>query len=127
MTPEEKAAVRILVVDDNDLIADTTAMILLSVGFNAVATYNPNEALRLAKEGSFDLLLSDVIMPEMSGIELAILVKESDYIPKVLLMSGMSATTDLLKDAHARGYDFEVLAKPMHASELIDKIREMLA
>jgi CheY-like chemotaxis protein len=126
MTEAARINGRVLVVDDNELVADTTSMVLLSVGLNAVAVYDPYRALELAENGSFDLLLSDVIMPGMSGVELGIQIREGGYIPNVLLMSGMSTTSDLLEDARRRGYEFDILAKPTNTSELIAKLRELL-
>ena len=118
---------RILVVDDNQLVADTTVMVLLSFGFDAIAAYDPDQGLEIAKRRSFDLLVTDVEMSRMSGIELAIQVRDCGYIPKILLMSGaMSATADFLQNIHGRGRDFEILPKPTTASELIEKVHKMV-
>jgi CheY-like chemotaxis protein len=125
MASTQKTQNRVLVVDDNSLVADTIAMVLLSAGFNAIAVYDPERALTFAEGGSFDLLLCDVMMPRMSGIELAIQIVDAQYIPNVILMSGNARTTDLLEDARKRGYNFDVLAKPMPGQEIIDKIREL--
>ena len=117
---------RVLVVEDNQVIADTMAMVLRSAGFHAVAALGGRHALALLQCGSFDLLLSDVMMPEVSGVELAIEATKSRYVGKVLLMSGVSATADLLSKARKRGYTFEILAKPTHPTEVIDRIRCLL-
>jgi len=122
-----KTAKKILVVDDNELIADTMATVFRGEGFHVAATYNAQAALRLLQSDSFDLLLSDVMMPGMTGIELAIEVTRRQAIPKVLLMSGVSATTDLLQNARKLGYNFEILTKPIHPTEVIEKIEQLLA
>jgi DNA-binding NtrC family response regulator len=72
-----------------------------------------------------DLLISDVLMPSLSGIELAIQVREHCPDCKVLLFSGQAATASLLETARAEGYDFEVLLKPVHPSDLLAKIRNL--
>jgi hypothetical protein len=58
----------------------------------------------------------------MSGIDLAIQVKDGGYIPKILLMSGNPVTSDLLESAHQRGYEFEILPKPMNSGELLERV-----
>jgi CheY-like chemotaxis protein len=118
-TPTQK---RVLVVDDDEVIATTLAMVLRSAGFHAVAAYGGQHALELLQSGSFDHLLSDVMMPQMTGIELAIRATKGLLVQSVLLMSGVSGTADLLANARKLGYDFEILAKPMHPTEVIDNI-----
>jgi CheY-like chemotaxis protein len=74
-----------------------------------------------------DIFLSDVMMPGRNGIEAAILICKT--IPKchVLLFSGSNTTGDLILDARARGYEFEILAKPIHPSDLLARLRDILA
>ena len=118
---------RVLVVDDHDIIVDTLVMVLLAEGFHAEATYNSQHALSLLQSGSFDLLLSDVMMPGMTGIELAIDSTRRHLVRSVLLMSGVSSTADLLENARKLGYSFEILAKPIYPTEVIEKIHALLA
>ena len=121
--PQERRKLQVFVVDDETVIAATLAMILRHQGLEARSFDSPLEALNATREIVPDLLISDVMMPEMSGIELALKVRE--YCPecKVLLFSGQAATADLLEKARADGHDFEVLAKPVHLSDLLAKIR----
>ena len=116
----------VLVVDDNEVVASTMAMVLRSAGFHAVAAYDTDDALALLKNESFRLLLSDVMMPKMSGIELAIEAKDHSYVSEVLLMSGMARTSDLLESARNRGYAFEMLPKPSHPTDVINKVQTLL-
>jgi DNA-binding response OmpR family regulator len=67
----EGEALHIFVVDDEKVISDTLAVILRLNGFAATSFTNPLEALNYASSGSPDLLVSDVVMPELSGIDLA--------------------------------------------------------
>ena len=117
---------RILVVDDNEVIATTLAMALRSAGFHAVAACSGQRALELLNCGAFDLLISDVMMPGMTGVELAITATKLGYVPIILMMSGVSATTDLLESAREQGYFFEILAKPMHPTEVINYVHSLL-
>ena len=70
-----------------------------------------------------DMLITDVIMPGMNGIEAAIITKTKLPQCKILLFSGQAATTDLLEKARAQGHGFDILAKPIHPTDLIEKIR----
>lgn len=97
----------------------------LQGGFNARSFTKPLDALEAARLEAPDLLISDVVMPLLSGIELAIQVREHCPDCKVLLFSGQAATVSLLETARAKGYDFEVLLKPVHPSDLLTKIRNL--
>ncbi|MGO9797455.1 MAG: response regulator [Terracidiphilus sp.] len=116
----------VFVVDDEKLIAKTLAMILTQTGFTAAAFEDPFRALEAAADGPApDLLISDVVMPGMSGIELAVRFRKEYPECKVLLFSGQAATADMLADAKRHGHDFEVLAKPVHPSDLLAKLRTL--
>ncbi len=112
----------VLVVDDEHTIADTLAVILNRAGFNASAVYSGSEAVEVAKSVKPDLIFSDVAMPEMNGIEAMILVRSFLPTCKVLLFSGQASTVDLLENARARGYNFDILAKPVHPQDLIARL-----
>ena len=115
---------KVLVVDDEKVIADTLAIILSQNGFESSAVYSGTDAVRRAKETTPDIVISDVIMPDMNGIEAAIHIR--GFLPgcKILLFSGQAATADLLESARAQGHEFEILAKPVHPQDLLAKLRE---
>ncbi len=114
---------KVLVVDDEHVIADTLAIILNQHGFDATAVYTGTGAVEQARNLHPDLIISDVIMPDMDGIEAAIRIRV--FLPdcKILLFSGQAATADLLESARARGHEFEILAKPVHPQDLLAKLR----
>ncbi|MGD0976353.1 MAG: response regulator [Candidatus Korobacteraceae bacterium] len=114
---------KVLVVDDERVIADTLAIILNQHGFDALAVYTGTGAVEQARNIQPDLIISDVIMPDMDGIEAAIRIR--CFLPncKILLFSGQAATADLLESARARGHEFEILAKPVHPQDLLAKLR----
>jgi DNA-binding NtrC family response regulator len=117
---------RVFVVDDEDIIASSLAMILrLHGGFHARSFTKPLDALEATKLETPDLLISDVMMPLLSGIELASQVREHCPDCKVLLFSGQAATVSLLEEARANGHHFELLLKPVHPSDLLAKIRKL--
>lgn len=115
---------KVLVVDDERVIADTLAIILNQHGFEASAVYTGNGAVERARVEKPDLIISDVIMPDMNGIEAAINIRS--FLPncKILLFSGQAATADLLERARSQGHEFEILAKPVHPQDLLAKLRE---
>lgn len=124
MTAAQQKKPRVLVVDDERVIADTLAIILNQAGFEASAVYTGMGAVDTAREVRPDLIISDVIMPDMNGIEAAIHIR--GFLPdcKILLFSGQAATADLLESARAKGHEFEILAKPVHPQDLLAKLRE---
>jgi DNA-binding NtrC family response regulator len=113
---------RIFVVDDEHVIATTLAKILDINGFSARFFTKPLEALAAARWDTPDLLISDVAMPGISGIDLAIQIAAQYPDCKILLFSGQAAALDLLEDARHQGYDFQLLQKPIHPSDMLSRI-----
>jgi DNA-binding NtrC family response regulator len=117
---------RIFVVDDERVIASTTTTILALNGYEARSFVTSVEALDAARTiGAPDLVIADVVMPELSGIDLAVRLKEEFPACKVLLLSGQIQTADLPEEARRQGHDFEVLAKPIHPTRLLAWIRDV--
>jgi DNA-binding NtrC family response regulator len=114
----------IFIVDDEWIIAQTLAIILQHSGFSARFFNNPLEALSAAKLTAPDLLISDVVMPQLSGTDLAIQMKELCPLCNVLLFSGQAQTANLLMKAREQGHNFELLSKPIHPDDLLRNIRE---
>jgi CheY-like chemotaxis protein len=117
--------VRVYVVDDEPVIATTLAAILNASGFRATAYTSAEDAIKAAECEGPSLLISDVVMPGMNGIDLAIHLKSICPNCKVLLFSGQAATNDLLESASRLGYDFELLSKPIHPKDLLAAIRKL--
>jgi CheY-like chemotaxis protein len=115
---------KILIADDEPVIADTLAMILNQSGFEARAVYSGEEAVQIAPSFAPDMLISDVIMAELNGVETAIMMRTILPQLKVLLFSGQAASGDILLQARDRGYEFELLSKPVHPKDLLRKLRE---
>jgi len=111
------------VADDEHVIADTLAMILNQSGFEARAVYSGEKALELAPIFQPDMLISDVIMADLNGIDAAIRIRSLLPSIKILLFSGQAATADLLEKARTNGYEFDILAKPVHPQDLLSRLR----
>lgn len=126
MGPSNSGRTVAFVVDDEDVIASTLELILLSRGFAVRSFVDPTDAAEAAHSEKPDFLLTDVMMPKLNGIELAIKVKEINPNCCVLLFSGQASTSDLLAKASEQGHCFDILAKPVHPLELLGKIAELL-
>jgi CheY-like chemotaxis protein len=118
---------RILIADDERAIADTLAAILGQVGFSTRAVYSGETALEVAEFYLPDMFISDVVMGGMTGIEAAINLSRMLPDCKILLFSSQAATMNLSKEAEKHGRTFEILAKPVHPVDLIEKVRTCLS
>lgn len=123
VTPHKPAPV-VLVVDDENSITMTLAIILRQRGFSIVVAHSGEDAVRLAGEHAPDFVVSDIVMGEMNGIEAAIRIQSLCPSCRIVLMSGNSTVNEMLEATRARGFEFEVLAKPFHPSALIEKLLE---
>jgi FixJ family two-component response regulator len=111
------------VVDDEPVIASTLAAILNASGFQATAFTSPEDAIKAAEREGPSVLISDVVMPGMNGVDLAIHLRSLYPKCKVLLFSGQAATREIIDLAKNAGHDFELLAKPIHPKDLLAAIR----
>lgn len=118
---------RVLVVDDEPTITETLVEILNGEGFDAIAASDGKSAISSAQSFSPDVVISDVVMPGVNGVELGVQLRR--LLPKcrVILFSGQTATVDLLRDARAHGHEFEIVPKPVRPEALIAMIRRRTA
>jgi CheY-like chemotaxis protein len=123
-TESQRLFPKILVVDDERRIADTLSEILELAGFHVTVAYDGWEALERAAQLHPDYLLSDVLMPHMNGVELAIAIRKIYPAAKILLFSGQAGISEILREGQKRGFDFELLAKPIHPRNLIERLKE---
>ncbi len=124
LEPADEAPV-VLVVDDEPLIADTLAAILRYSGLCVLKAYNGATALELAMEHLPDLLLTDVAMPGLNGIDLAIAVVEALPACRILLFSAHASLLDLRR-SKAAGFDFSLLPKPLHPRDMLRHVSEAI-
>ncbi len=99
---DQQVKPKVLVADDERVIADTLAIILNQSGFEATAVYNGEKAVEAARIIKPDMLISDVIMTDMNGIDAAITIRSILPSCKILLFSGQAATADLLDRARVQ-------------------------
>jgi len=116
----------VLVVDDESAIAETVAAILSRSGYAVMTAYDGPEALEIALLSPPELLISDVSLPGMCGIELAITIRRIFPDCRILLFSGHVATAELLAGAQRAGHTFTLLSKPVHPKDLLAWVSQSL-
>lgn len=112
----------VLVVDDENGILVTLAAILKGHGFTVFTARSGEEAVDVAYNVAPDWVVSDVIMGTLNGVEAAIRIRELCPDTQIMLFSGNALTNDLMAEAHSRGHHFDILAKPVDPSELIQRL-----
>ncbi|HEX3891725.1 MAG TPA: response regulator [Terracidiphilus sp.] len=124
--PMGYAPQKILIVDDEAPVADSLQLILAARGYDVRAVYSAEQAIEVMAAWPPKLAIVDVMLPQMNGIELAKVLKENYPECRVLLISGHPGTSELLTDANAQGTSFEVLAKPLHPTFILDTVSDLL-
>ncbi len=116
----------VLVIDDEKLIADTLVQILRKAGYSAWAEYDGESALESASLVPPQVVIADVRLPGMNGIEVGIAIADSVPDAAVLLFSAQAETVDL-NEPRRRGHDFPLLCKPLHPKDLLENVRKLTA
>ena len=113
----------ILVVDDEKEIADLLEIYLISDGFQVLKAYSAKEGLRILEEKKIDLVLLDVMMPDMDGIDVIRKIRGWSNVP-ILVVSARSDDTDKVSALDAGADDY--LTKPFSVEELLARLRVAL-
>lgn len=118
---------KILIVEDDPMISDIYLKKFTSAGFEAVVAENGAAVLKNMESGQFDLVLLDMVLPEMSGIEILKKLKEGKYNPsmKVIIFSNLSEKSDR-DEAMKNGADGFIGKTQYTPSELVVEIQRML-
>ena len=120
MTLEIKKRRRVLIVDDERVITDTLVTVFSLRGYETKGVYSAEQAVASLEDWHPDLVVIDLMLPAMNGIDLAIRIRAQWPECHISLFSGQAATSDLLELATKSGQTFDVLAKPVHPSELLE-------
>jgi CheY-like chemotaxis protein len=123
---DRKMGSMILVVDDERSIAKAAMMVLESQGYCALALYNAADAIAMLRTIDVALIVSDMNMPEIDGIDLALKVRELCPRTGILLMSGGETAETVRTRLGCEGCPFEIMAKPFGAQQLMDRIKRMV-
>jgi two-component system, cell cycle response regulator CpdR len=119
---DRTAMIRILLAEDEDAMRTYLARALENAGYEVIAVDRGTAAIPLLEMGDFDLLLSDIVMPEMDGIELAQRCAEISPKTKVMFITGFAAVT--LK-ASREAPQAKVLSKPFHLKDLVMEVERI--
>jgi len=113
---------RVFVVDDEKVISDTLSAILRLHGFEAHPFYDAESALAACEKTRPDIVVSDVVMPGMNGVDMAIGIQKLIPSCQILLFSGQASTMSALEAARRDGYNFDFLVKPVHPADLLARL-----
>ena len=116
---------RILLAEDDDSMRGFLERALAKAGHQVIAFANGAEAFERLKQEPFTLLLTDIVMPKMDGIELARRASELDPDLKIMFITGFAAVTLHADLGGAR--DARVLSKPFHLKDLVREVDRLLA
>ena len=112
----DKKDAKILVVDDDKMLADNLVEYLIQLDYHAEAAYGGREALKQFEQGDFQLVITDLKMPEMDGIELMEAVKALDSRAMVMVITGYGTIESAVEAMKGGAYDF--IPKPFRMEEL---------
>lgn len=118
----KKQMIRILLAEDDEAMRGYLARALENAGYEVVAVDRGTAAVPLLEQEHFDLLLSDIVMPEMDGIELAQLCAEIAPRTKVMFITGFAAVT---MKASRETPGTKVLSKPFHLKDLVMEVERI--
>lgn len=113
---------KILIVEDERVVAETLGQILRAHGYDVEISYSAEEAIEVLPRWPANLAILDVMLPQMNGIDLAIALKQDHPDCRVLLFSGQPAVEALMQKASKEGHQFDILAKPVHPSVMLNAI-----
>ncbi|MBV1873403.1 MAG: ABC transporter substrate-binding protein [Gammaproteobacteria bacterium] len=114
----------ILLVDDEHVLLSLNSEILISHDFNVICAESAREALVALEHNNIDILISDIIMPEMDGYQLAALVKEKYPLVKIQLLSGFSNDRNI--NMADKSLQKNILFKPFSSQALLDRIYKLI-
>lgn len=118
---------RVLVVDDEQLVADTLRLIFEKRGFDCKATYNGNDAIACAEEFFPELLLCDITMPGMDGLQVATTITKNVPGCRVLLLTGHYTNLKSARQCvRTLKVPNRVMVKPVQPEELLLQARALL-
>jgi DNA-binding response OmpR family regulator len=117
---------KILIVDDEIKVAETLELIFATQGYAVRVAHSAEQAIEVLAVWRPDLALVDVMLPCMNGIDLGITLEANYPGCLLLLFSGHPGATALLDDAREQGHNFDILAKPLHPSEILNTVSGLL-
>ncbi|SRR6266511_88206 len=115
---------RILLIEDERPIADFVQRGLEAEGYSVSCAYEGEEGLALARTGDYALILLDVLLPKLSGLEVLQAIRQSDEVLPVIMLTALAETDDVVTGLDLGASDY--LTKPFAFDELLARIRTHL-
>ena len=125
ITPEGQLKGRILLAEDDEDMRRFLAKALENAGFEVTSFDNGQSAYERLREEPFNLLLTDIVMPQMDGIELARKAAELDPDLKIMFITGFAAVA--LNADIETPKDAKILSKPFHLRDLVSEVNRLIA
>ena len=122
--PSKVPAKRVLLAEDDDSMRGFLERALEKAGYEVISFDNGKDALARIEQEPFTLLLTDIVMPLMDGIELARRASEIDLQLKIMFITGFAAVT--LNNGVETPKDARVLSKPFHLKDLVREVDQLL-
>ena len=117
---------RVLIIDDEEHIANTLAAMLHNLGYETAAVHDAISGLAHCENWVPDLIITDVVMPGMNGVEVGLVARQLYPHCKILLLSEVAGGSEFLKEARQNGYDFELVEKPLPLSALLARVAALV-
>ena len=121
------SGIKVLIVDDENAVADSLALVFSVAGYDTRVANSAEEAAEIIRQWEPRLVILDVVLPGMNGIEFTIQLKNSHPGCRVVLFSGQEITSSLVQNAQERGHEFAILAKPVHPTLLLEEASRLSA
>lgn len=117
---------KVLIVDDEAVLAETVALLLKRQGYHVLWASDGSQALKLVEEQKPDLVIADLVMPNMNGLQLLEWVRDRRSLDKVkfLLMTVKESVLEPLKRHHTEADDY--MAKPFDKDQLLEKVKKLI-
>ncbi|MBS1804582.1 MAG: response regulator [Acidobacteria bacterium] len=115
-----------MIVEDEKVVADTLGQILTAHGYEIRVVYSAEDAVEIISSWSPNVAILDVMLPKMNGIELALALRHSLPSCHTLLFSGQPSVEVLMQKAKDDGHHFDVMAKPVHPTVMLNAISTLL-
>lgn len=116
----------ILIVDDEDTTADLLALVIRRMGHTPVKAQTGCEALELAQKQPVDLILQDLMMPDMGGLEVCRLIRAEPHLANVPILVLTASVGEAKKEAAYKAGASDYLTKPFSMAELKTRIQAQL-
>ena len=114
---------RVLIVEDESHLAKGLRFNLEAEGHSVEVVGDGESALEQAQTIAPDILITDVVMPGMNGIDLAKSIRSQFPKTRIVLLSGQAHARDFVRAANHEGYSFELWAKPIHPDLLLERLK----